>query len=810
MPPRKKKSAASQQDVTATTVNGSDISDLTNGSRKRRSAATKAAANTEEKDVKPTVNGSDISESTNGSRKRRSAATKAAAKSEEKDVKPIVNGSNGVAADDGKKMVPLPLNVSVIWQLKEKTGWLRYSPEACDIFTEAAQKGISKIHAESGKDKIEIDMSTMKQCSKDKYKDIRCLFETDEKDFVCLSLESGSCLEPGVAAKLVKMMDISSHVTIEGWKYDLDTMTRTKDKLSEKINKETAVPDKFKKTGVTGKIKVSALPNDTVDIKDEIKDEEDVPPPNKKSKKSTKATGKSTKSKSSNGDATDAEEKPRMKSVIKKGLAPVDDNCPHKDSYHVYVEGSDIWDVMLNQTNIQNNNNKYYLIQLLEADSGSKFAIWMRWGRIGYSGQTSWTIQHSLDAAKNVFTKKFTDKTKNDWEDRAEFEKYNGKYDLVKMDYSAGETKEDEVDSKPSIKSEPDVKKELPVSTLESQVQDLIKLICDISTMEQSVVEMEYDTKKAPLGKITTEQIKAGYEALKRISDCIDKGKKSGGEITQACNDFYTRIPHEFGFRVPPMINTQAMVKQKIGLLEALSDIQVALKMLSTLTDDNVNPVDAKYNQLKVDIKHLEKDNAERKIIEESIITTQGPTHSNYSMEIMDVFKLHKQHEHDEFMDVGNKKLLFHGSRLSNWAGILGQGLRIAPPEAPVTGYMFGKGVYFADCSSKSANYCFTNRSNKIGLMLICEVSLGNQNKLLNSDYNADKLPAGCHSVLGAGKLEPSGATQLGDSVMPTGKTKKTGVNGSGFVLQYNEFIVYKTKQIKMKYLAKIQFNHKY
>jgi hypothetical protein len=25
--------------------------------------------------------------------------------------------------------------------------------------------------------------------------------------------------------------------------------------------------------------------------------------------------------------------------------------------------------------------------------------------------------------------------------------------------------------------------------------------------MEQSVVEMEYDTKKAPLGKITTEQV---------------------------------------------------------------------------------------------------------------------------------------------------------------------------------------------------------------------------------------------------------------------------------------------------------------
>lgn len=31
------------------------------------------------------------------------------------------------------------------------------------------------------------------------------------------------------------------------------------------------------------------------------------------------------------------------------------------------------------------------------------------------------------------------------------------------------------------------------------------------------------------------------------------------------------------------------------------------------------------------------------------------------------------------------------GSRASNFGGILSQGLRIAPPEAPVNGYMFGK-----------------------------------------------------------------------------------------------------------------------
>lgn len=50
--------------------------------------------------------------------------------------------------------------------------------------------------------------------------------------------------------------------------------------------------------------------------------------------------------------------------------------------------------------------------------------------------------------------------------------------------------------------------------------------------------------------------------------------------------------------------------------------------------------------------------------------------------------------------------------------------MRVAPPEAPVTGYMFGKGVYFADMFSKSANYCYATRTAKAGVLLLCEVVL--------------------------------------------------------------------------------------
>lgn len=48
-------------------------------------------------------------------------------------------------------------------------------------------------------------------------------------------------------------------------------------------------------------------------------------------------------------------------------------------------------------------------------------------------------------------------------------------------------------------------------------------------------------------GKLTSEQIHAGYSALKKIEDCLKK-KGSSRDLLEACNQFYTRIPHDFGW----------------------------------------------------------------------------------------------------------------------------------------------------------------------------------------------------------------------------------------------------------------------
>ncbi|XP_071091568.1 poly [ADP-ribose] polymerase 2-like [Haliotis cracherodii] len=520
--------------------------------------------------------------------------------------------------------------------------------------------------------------------------------------------------------------------------------------------------------------------------------------------------GKSGRVKEEEEDGEEVPTKSTVRTVVVKGKAPVDPECSMMHKTHVYFDAKDVWDCMLNQTNVGNNNNKYYLIQILEEDGKKAFYVWQRWGRVGYKGQNNLVpCGGDLDKAKNIFCKKFSDKTKNDWASRDSFVKMSGKYDMLTMDYTTGNGKAEDTVDAPGIKKEDSVK--VPDCTLDTRLQDLVNLICDIKSMEEAVVEMKYDAKKAPLGKLTENQIKFGYSALKVIEGLINKGDMSR-KLTDACNDFYTRIPHNFGMKTPPIIRTKQEVKDKIQLLEALSDIEIAIKMLKE-GDMSENPVDRHYHSLKCGLEPLDKGHDDFKLLNEYLQSTHAATHNMYKMQLMDVFTCQKDGEASKFVDHGNRMLLWHGSRLTNWVGILSQGLRIAPPEAPVTGYMFGKGVYFADMSSKSANYCFTSRAKNIGLLLLCEVSLGAMNEILAADYNAASLPAGKHSVKGAGKIAPDPKchkTMACGTKVPIGKGIDTGTtNPHGYTLNYNEFIVYNTAQIKMRYLLKVKFNYK-
>ena len=97
-----------------------------------------------------------------------------------------------------------------------------------------------------------------------------------------------------------------------------------------------------------------------------------------------------------------------------------------------------------------------------------------------------------------------------------------------------------------------------------------------------------------------------------------------------------------------------------------------------------MDPIDAHYKKLKTEIEVLEQTTEEFKVIEEYVKNTHASTHTQYSLEIEEVFKVARKGEARRCKPVRalpDRMLLWHGSRVTNYAGILSQGLRIAPPK---------------------------------------------------------------------------------------------------------------------------------
>lgn len=99
--------------------------------------------------------------------------------------------------------------------------------------------------------------------------------------------------------------------------------------------------------------------------------------------------------------------------------------------------------------------------------------------------------------------------------------------------------------------------------------------------MNNQMKEIGYDAKKMPLGKLAKNSILRGYEALKGLMEEI-KTKKRHDQLLKLSGDFYSEIPHDFGFQkmVNFVLDTEQKVKAKLEMLQSLEDIQVFTKLL--------------------------------------------------------------------------------------------------------------------------------------------------------------------------------------------------------------------------------------
>lgn len=187
-----------------------------------------------------------------------------------------------------------------------------------------------------------------------------------------------------------------------------------------------------------------------------------------------------------------------------------------------------------------------------------------------------------------------------------------------------------------------------------------------------------------------------------------------------------------------------------------------------------MHPADYIYDALQVKLDYMAPGCGEHDLIVKYVEETHAGCYSKATHKLK-IFKVQRKGEPErmaasETCPKHNRRLLFHGSQIFNFLGIFAQGLRIAPPEAPVTGYAFGKGVYFADMFQKSFQYSQShfggaNSSSRSTLLMLCEVALGNSRKMWTPEY-VENLPMNVHSVHGVGR---NGPEPKGRVTMPNG-----------------------------------------
>jgi len=457
----------------------------------------------------------------------------------------------------------------------------------------------------------------------------------------------------------------------------------------------------------------------------------------------------------------------------------VDDHSYLKHSCRVYIKGKTIYDKQLIQKNLKKNTGKFYFIQLLRSTQCPDiFYVYDRGGKIGEAGKDSTSKPLSEVEAIQEFEKKLHEMSAK------------GDYVVQEVTYVKDESAQKQAELKASVSK----------SKLHPSVASLLSVIFDLAMINKQLSEAGFEIKKIPISKLSTKSITEGYEILGLLAENV-KAKATKAKLEELTADFYKLIPHE---NENIILDTEQRIKEKIELLDSLKEAQIAFKLCEKQT--GANAVDHNYKMLKCELSYVEPKSKEYTVIEEYIKNTQ----EFYNFEIVDLFSLSRDNEEQRFKTWkarGNRMLLWYGSRLTNFVGILSQGLRLPCPEVPNSAFRVGKGIYLTDMISKAHNQCFSYASGGEFCVLLCEAALGEQHELLHDNLNMhEELPHGKHSVLALGHKAPpkSSYVEIEKGLkVPKGKPENTIFQQSSFI--YNEYLCYNPAQVRLRYLLRMR-----
>lgn len=413
---------------------------------------------------------------------------------------------------------------------------------------------------------------------------------------------------------------------------------------------------------------------------------------------------------------------------------------------------------MLIFVDTKNNRNKYYQLELI-GDT-----VHVEYGRVGSSPQKT-----SYSGGEKMFNKKMKEKIKKG-------------YTEAKVDL---ELLEETSDRKGNI---------LEIAMEQIKTDDVSKLFIDTIVKQNihnitSNTKIKYDIKtgyfKTALGIITKE----GVEEAINLLELIDTFQDSMGKLSDIKYDEFVRLNEQYFSIIPTKIKdlrnyknlliTNKKVEEQLDICTSLlKSLDIINSEKSIKNDNSSNKVDKIFS---ASVLHL-KDKVEYKRLEKLFNNSKNNRHGHNSYKISNIFKVSLGKEEENYRyDLNNQMELFHGTRVANLLSILKSGL-LMPKYSPgqSTGYMFGQGLYFANQSTKSLNYCdgmYWNNSQKKDkiYMFIADVALGNYQ--VPSRSRSKKPDKGYDSYW----AQPG----------------KSGI-------QNDEMIVFNNDQIKLKYILEI------
>ncbi|XP_059540128.1 protein mono-ADP-ribosyltransferase PARP4 isoform X2 [Myotis daubentonii] len=307
-------------------------------------------------------------------------------------------------------------------------------------------------------------------------------------------------------------------------------------------------------------------------------------------------------------------------------------------------------------------------------------------------------------------------------------------------------------------------------STLSQEVSDLVEMI-----WAEALGHLEH-TLLESMSRISLNDVSKAEGILLLVKAALKSGETEE-QLQKMMSDFYRLIPHR-GI---------ATEKVSLRLLAKKEDLCQLIRDMVNVCETNLSkpnpPFLAKYRALRCKIEHVEQNSEEFLRVREEVLQNNC---SKSPVDILQIFRVGRVNETTEFLSqLGNVKPLLHGSPVRSFVGILSRGL-LLPKVVEDRGVKrtdignLGSGIYFSNSLSTSIKYSHPGETDGTRLLVICDVALGKCMDLHKKDFSLTEAPPGYDSVHGV----PETAT------VPTD-------------FEDDEFVVYKTSQVKMKYIIK-------